>query len=290
MNPGTSLSSEQAFRINDGIVSAALLLSLLTVVIVDRANLPTGADIVFLIDQRPVMMSMRTAISDRCREIARSLHAQGLDCQFAVIPFGGRRSHLARVALTADMESFEGLLAESPPEGPPENQTAVQALERALSLQFRESTPVLFYLISHTPFTDHAEIKDLTQQMQERRIITLVQADADARDRCQPLLDGGGRFYSFDGEDLTGATNRSNASARTASLVAKLSSQSGVEIAVDSLYGDRTSAKRQEILTRNGGSQESESAARAGLDWLARHQADDGHWSDHDKCEQDACP
>ncbi len=290
MNPGTSHSSRQAFRRIDGTVSAALLLALLSVVIVDRASLPTGADIVFLIDQRPVMVGMRTAIRERCRETARSLHAQGLDCQFAVIPFGGRRSHVPQVALTADLESFDRLLAETPPEEPPEDQTAAQALERALSFQFRESTPVLFYLVSRTPCTGQEEIKNVAGQMQDRGIITLIQAGADARDRCQPLLNGGGRFYAFDGKDLTGTANGTNASARTASLVAKLSSQSGVQIAVNSLYGDRTSAKRQEILTRNGGTQESESAARAGLAWLARHQADDGHWSDHDKCEQDACP
>ncbi|MDB5391661.1 MAG: hypothetical protein JWM11_7307 [Planctomycetaceae bacterium] len=53
------------------------------------------------------------------------------------------------------------------------------------------------------------------------------------------------------------------------------------------IYTARTAPNRQERITQLGGTQQSERAVQAGLNWLARHQADDGHWSDERKCERD---
>lgn len=46
-----------------------------------------------------------------------------------------------------------------------------------------------------------------------------------------------------------------------------------------SLYARRTLANRSQWIGRYGGSAESEQAVNEGLRWLARHQADDGSWS-----------
>lgn len=44
------------------------------------------------------------------------------------------------------------------------------------------------------------------------------------------------------------------------------------------LIGPRRSPERDRVLTRNGGNRGTEKAVLAGLDWLARHQAEDGSW------------
>lgn len=44
------------------------------------------------------------------------------------------------------------------------------------------------------------------------------------------------------------------------------------------LYSQRTAPRREEWFTKSGGTLQSEAAVAAGLEWLARHQADDGHW------------
>lgn len=44
------------------------------------------------------------------------------------------------------------------------------------------------------------------------------------------------------------------------------------------LYSERTRADRKEWIGGVGGTPQSELAVAAGLDWLARHQAEDGHW------------
>lgn len=48
--------------------------------------------------------------------------------------------------------------------------------------------------------------------------------------------------------------------------------------AVLGLYSIRTMPNREKLLPQLGGTPESEQAVAAGLAWLARHQAQDGHW------------
>jgi hypothetical protein len=48
----------------------------------------------------------------------------------------------------------------------------------------------------------------------------------------------------------------------------------------DSVYAERTSPDREVAVVKRGGSPISEQAVQRGMDWLARHQAQDGSWSD----------
>ena len=58
------------------------------------------------------------------------------------------------------------------------------------------------------------------------------------------------------------------------------------------LYSERTRAHREQWIAKLGGTPESELGVAAGLDWLARHQAEDGHWGpdclgpDGSRCEK----
>lgn len=53
------------------------------------------------------------------------------------------------------------------------------------------------------------------------------------------------------------------------------------------IFALRTAPDRKKIIVRLGGSPESEMAVEEGLAWLARHQSDNGSWSDQGKCEQE---
>jgi uncharacterized protein YfaP (DUF2135 family) len=62
----------------------------------------------------------------------------------------------------------------------------------------------------------------------------------------------------------------------------------------EGLYAKRTQANREAWIIDYGGSRESEAAVNAGLEWLARHQAEDGHWGPdclqnhaNSRCESD---
>ena len=47
-------------------------------------------------------------------------------------------------------------------------------------------------------------------------------------------------------------------------------------------FGGRSGATREKMLREGGGNSRSEATVAAGLKWLARHQALDGHWGVHD--------
>lgn len=55
-------------------------------------------------------------------------------------------------------------------------------------------------------------------------------------------------------------------------------SPASLDLSGHSLSG-RSAVRKEELLRRFGGSDESEKAVALGLRWLARHQADDGNWS-----------
>lgn len=62
----------------------------------------------------------------------------------------------------------------------------------------------------------------------------------------------------------------------------------------EGLYAKRTQANREAWIIEYGGSRESEAAVNDGLEWLARHQAEDGHWGPdclhnhaNSRCESD---
>ena len=63
-------------------------------------------------------------------------------------------------------------------------------------------------------------------------------------------------------------------------MVNKVDAYWGKELAALGLYDKRTQENRQQWISNFGGSTVSEKAVTDGLSWLARHQADDGSWSD----------
>jgi hypothetical protein len=46
-------------------------------------------------------------------------------------------------------------------------------------------------------------------------------------------------------------------------------------------FGGRSGATRERMVNEGGGNAKSEAAVARGLEWLARHQSEDGHWSLH---------
>jgi hypothetical protein len=284
----------------------SLLAGLIVVWLFDRSAPPLvppdNLDLVFVLDQGQSMRGFIDALKASCLERANAFKSGGIDCRFAVVPFGCGRKRISAVPLTDDLTAFEQQLDEAPAAGEPTAETTVvAALERALALEFRKDTPVLFFVISRAPCKDDREVAAIGSRMAERGITTIVQADASERDHCQSLYKNGGRFFSMEGTDLTDPAitsshpstkddqKKSPPAANLISIVASdaRSFDSSKVLKPTDIYASRTAPNREELVIRMGGSRESESAVRDGLAWLARHQADEGYWSDQQKCEKD---
>jgi hypothetical protein len=257
-------------------------------------------DLVFVLDQRPDMTDLIIAMKTSCLEKVEVLQSEGMDCRFAVIPFGRKANHIPYVLLMGDLARFKQQLTAPPPAAAAElASSASAALEQALGLEFRKDTPVLFYLISKTPCENAAELAAVGTRMDEHGITAIIQADAARKDSCRPLYQNGGRFFSMEGNDLTGpvaaagkSASSGKGSAKAANLLARLAPDTKARdtsqlVTVKGIFALRTAPDRAQLILKLGGSQESERAVQEGLAWLARHQADDGHWSDERKCERE---
>ena len=304
----SSIGSEAGQKVRtllvDSGVSVGLLLALLAVLALDRSQAPppvekvAAVDLVFILDQRPAMRDFIEPMKANCLEKAQGLQADGLNCRFAVIPFGTGRKRIAAVPLTGDIAEFERRLKAAPADDDLPAETGVQAIERALRLEFRKDTPSLFFLISRAPWDKAEDVADVARQMEERGITAFIQADKTDRERCAALYRNGGRFFSMEGDDLTGPSEVADKPAenRAVSLLARLAPESKPAdpsqlVKAKGIFALRTAPDRQQIIAKLGGTPESETAVQEGLAWLFRHQADDGHWSDEAKCEHGGrCP
>lgn len=272
----------------DAAAVAGLLLAVVIVFAVDR-SIPTKIDLVFVLDQRSEMRDLIAGMKSSCAEMAEGLKAGGVDCRFAVIPFGVKRRRVPVIPFTDSVVAFrDRLVGASVPEDPNAAPTAVEALRRALALSFRTNAQVVFYLISNDPCADATEVKRVAGQMAARGITTIVQSDQD-RKACWQDLYGHGRFFSMDGVDLSGGAGSElpGDKTRAANMLAQLAVSKRQFGTVKGIYSERTNPNRRRIIAELGGTVESEAAVQAGLDWLARHQAEDGHWSDATRCEHD---
>ena len=289
-------------RIVDAGALAGLLLMVVAVAVFDRYSSADGmVDLVFILDQRYGMKDVIDAVKSNCIERAAGLESNGLDCRFAVIPFGGkRRPRVPLVPLQGDLEEFKRQFLAPPAADSSLAASGGEAVAQALAMDFRKDATVLYFVISQVPFQPGDDLRGIAARMDERGITVVIQANAAERLPCLPLYEKRGRFYSMAGEDLTGPgveasrlAQAAKSNPRATNLLSRLAPDvnqrdPSQRMQVKGVFALRTAPNRSELVEQLGGTQESEQAVRAGLDWLSRHQADDGHWSDPAKCEQGA--
>ena len=290
----------------DAALPAGLLLALFVAWGIDRlvskkTAVQAPVDLVFVLDQGRGMMWLVDSVKTNCLEKAAALQAGGADCRFATIPFGRGMNLLPEIPLTGDLAVFKQQLMDTPAAGAaagpvPPVESSAEALRRALNLDFRPGATVFFFLITNTPCQQGDELARIAEQMDQRRIRAIVQADAAEQTLYRPLYQGGGRFFTIEGQDVTepevAARGGEQPDAGTASLLTPITPGAGGQnstaaLGAKGLYSLRTVQQRDRWIAMLGGSSASELAVREGLAWLARHQADDGHWSDEGKCEQE---
>jgi hypothetical protein len=268
----------------------------------DEAVSVTAAELVFVLDQRDDMRDFAEAIKANCLEKVEELQADGLECRFAVITFGQDNSLFPTVPLTNKLETLRQRFSQEPEDGNADvAKSSIEALESVLKMKFRDDTPVLVFLISKDPFKKNANLTEIADRLAKKGITAIIQADETAKEPSRPFYENGGRFVSMEGEDLTPKITVKKTSdeedtgrAQAASLLSRITSKPKSEnknqdtsqlVKVKGIFALRTAPRRERMIADLGCTPESEQAVADGLDWLARHQVYDGHWSDQMKCE-----
>jgi len=172
---------QRIFRFVDIGLAVGLLVAVLAVVAIDRSapvEADPGVDLVFVLDQRPDMRDLIEGMKANCLEKAESLKAAGVDCRFAVIPFGKKQHRVPTVAMTGDLADFKAKLLASAEGGPDAAaESGTEALEQALTLDFRKNAQILFCMISKTPSQEAQQAAAVASRMNERGITAIIQAE-----------------------------------------------------------------------------------------------------------------
>ncbi|MFH1266492.1 MAG: carboxypeptidase regulatory-like domain-containing protein [Planctomycetota bacterium] len=268
-------------------------------------------DVVFLLDVGPETADFHGKMKGNCVDMTEGLSRAGLDCHFGLVPFcdpdGDKPMNL--VSMTGDLATFkDGAMAAPDPNGEELPASSVAALQRALGMDFRENVPVQFVLVTNTPCTQQDELAKVAGQIKQRDIKTIVFANEQEKDVYAPLLVEGGRFQPLGGGEVAEAdadAGQAEADSETDALLKEWTFDAkkgniAEGLAALGMYRRRTQANREQWITQYGGTVESEQGVEEGLAWLARHQAEDGSWSNQclgfktraplSRCEQDhAC-
>ena len=166
-------------------------------------------------------------------------------------------------------------------------------------MEFRPGAAVQFILMTVPPCRHGEELASAAKLVKARNVKTTVYADPGERDAYRPLYEDGGLFRSV-GETPAATATTANSGPVDAAVVAGdnaavdvKSGELGGGMRLGGLYRSRVQHDEHSVALL-GGSKDSETGVAAGLDWLARHQADDGHWGPDcltsepaSKCEQE---
>ena len=174
-------------------------------------------------------------------------------------------------------------------------QNCALALREALRLDARPGASLEIVLVTSSPCVEGEkdEFSSLARMIRDRGASVTVYANAEEKGDYLPLCQSGGRFVAIGkppaeaGQSDRAGKSASDSGSRSIFDVPE-SGAGGMHLA--GIYSARTRHSIANVL-RLGGSRESEACVAEGLSWLARHQADDGHWADHNKCEREQpCP
>ena len=159
-----------------------------------------GVDIVFLMDITSSMRPYIEGLKKNCIEFANLVRKEGVDCQLGLIGFGDVEINEPIFVFppTSDIKAFEDHVAELPltPGGdPPESD--MEALDKALALQFRPHTRVCFVHITDAPCHHEEKIPATASMLKSRSIITYVVSQSELMSLYNPLCVNGGTFHSI---------------------------------------------------------------------------------------------
>ncbi len=239
-------------------------------------------DVVFLFHTSPEINVAQ--LKDACLEQAQRLQSGGLDCRFALIPFGAANpaEAIGPVALTGDLEEFKRRLAAAAPAADALPASTADALKKALEMPFRENVTVQFIVVTDCLEDRAADLQEVAGRMRQKAVKAIVYADSARRDLYLPLCQDGGHFRSLSGEAEPAEMNTAPSGVDT--LLGQWSFDlkgGGIAEGVDlgGIYTLRTKRSERTVIAL-GGTSESERCVAEGLEWLARHQALNGHWDD----------
>lgn len=163
------------------------------------------ADIVILIDTTGSMSPSIAELKDKCVVFSEKLRAQDLKHRFALIGFGDTAEDewIDVHGFTSNVEEFQDWVDHVERfDGRDLPESALDALEKALELEFDPEAMQRFYLVTdaafHEPSRSGATAAGIAAKLEEKRVLLSVFSQARFEDEYRPLLGETGRFQEIE--------------------------------------------------------------------------------------------
>lgn len=158
-------------------------------------------DIVFLMDTTGSMDTYIQGLQSKCIEFAEVVKGKGYDCRLALIGFGDVEFNepIFFIQPTDDLGKFQTTVRDVPrTDGKDLPESTLEALERAMSLEFRQGARVCFVHITDASCHHERRIPQVAAAMKEKEIKTFIVAPQKLQNLYTPLCVNGGKFFSLD--------------------------------------------------------------------------------------------
>jgi Mg-chelatase subunit ChlD len=159
-----------------------------------------GVDLVFVIDTTGSMSDKIESLLATCSRFVEDFDALQLNHRMAIVSFGDlkvRGDKIQNTAFTSNVETVKKSLRHIPRNsgGGNEGESALEALERALSLPFRPDAVKTIVLITDEPaHQDRIRAEDMINRLVERECLVFVASPPQAYYK-QLAARNGGKWY-----------------------------------------------------------------------------------------------
>lgn len=164
-----------------------------------------SVDIVFLLDTTASMEPFIEGLRQKCIEFAALVRRDGYDCHLGLIGFGdvGERDEMQVLSPTSDVQLFQTRVATlKRTNGGDQPESSVEALRRALSLQFRSGAAVCFVHITDADCHHEQQLIPLSRELRARSVATYVVSSKQFQKLYFPLYESTNGFYAIEGADF----------------------------------------------------------------------------------------
>jgi|GEM_PF-3447938 len=160
-----------------------------------------AVDIVFLMDSTRSMTPFIDALKQNCIDFAEIVSREGHDCRLGLVGFGDVELNepIEVFPPTADLERFREHVGDLEVTGGGDNpESSVEALQRALTIPFRDDARVCMVHITDAGCHNVGTLPRIAEQLKDRSITTYVVSSDEFANLYTRLCNNGGHFFSIE--------------------------------------------------------------------------------------------
>ncbi len=166
---------------------------------VDRSG--RALDIVFLMDKTRSMTPFIKALKRKCIDFANTVNGEGYDCRLGLVGFGDLEINepIEVFKPTDNVNLFQQQIDSlKVTGGGDEPESSVEALDRALTLDFRKGARVCMVHITDASCHNAERIPQIARKLRDRSIVSYVVSTQENANLYAQLCGDGGKFVPID--------------------------------------------------------------------------------------------